>query len=70
MKFVPLEEADQAPQPLKFVPLGAETPEPVKAEAKPEPTPTVAPKPEPEIDPTTGKPYPELRALPEPEHLL
>lgn len=73
MRFIPLEESDKAAQPLTFVPLEAEATKPApKAEAKPEtkpevkPAATTAPKPDVNIDPTTGKPYPELRALPEP----
>lgn len=76
MKFVPLEEAEKSQQPLTFVPLKAEAPkaEAPKAEVKaqtpvaeaPIVTSTTAPKPDANIDPTTGKPYPELRALPEP----
>ena len=71
MRFVPLEEADKAPQSLTFVPLEAEAAKPAPApaaEAKttPPPATTTAPKPDANIDPTTGKPYPELRALPEP----
>lgn len=57
MKFVPLEEAEQQSPKLSFVPLEEAKVEP-KQEAKPAP-------PEKEIDPRTGKPYPEAKALPE-----
>jgi len=53
MKFVPLEEAEQQTPKLSFVPL---------EEAKAEPKPAATEK---EVDPRTGKPYPEVRALPE-----
>ena len=65
MEFIPLKEAEKSQQSLTFVPLKEVEP---KAEAKNAPVvvPTTAPKPDANIDPTTGKPYPELRALPEP----